>query len=577
MPPKISTYSRIFATRTAIAGITLAIGLTLAGCPRPNSTPPTPASAQIASVFTVGTIALQTADPRALEKLTQALQLAPQEPAVWANLGLLRLRNQEPEAAAYDLDKANSLLPPNTPPASRAAIEGLLALVADSRGDVGGAVAHLKQAVSLDPSNLLNRYALALQQEKAQDVAGALATMQDIAREHPDNLESLLQTARLSAKQNNAEAFKSALSALESHSGSWHQDAKEQFATLKASARTETMSHVAINVQKLRNVLVQNPDWRQSYAILNPPLDQNNNPVLGVPLEQFVVLPNIADSPAPPDMMVTFEEKKIREGKPSSFILHPSSFAGAFWLSNVETPNLAAPFPMWADGTGLHIDAPAYADTILPFPGGAKAVLPGLNGVLALDFNYDLRTDIVMAGAGGIKFYLQGANGKFMDATAQMKLPVAIQNGAYAGAWGLDYDADGDLDILLARASGPPLILRCNGDGTFKPVELFSSVTNLRAFAWADVDGDGAPDAALLDDKGKLHVFMNERSGKFVERALPPEVGNVAALAVGDPDHDGRLDFILLRQDGSLVRLSDIRNGGKLGSGPACRVEQSAP
>ena len=189
--------------------------------------------------------------------------------------------------------------------------------------------------------------------------------------------------------------------------------------------------------------------------------------------------------------------------------------------------------------------------------------MPGLNGVLALDFNYDLRTDIVMAGAGGIKFYLQGENGKFTDATAQMKLPAVVQNGAYMGAWGLDYDADGDLDILLARASGPPLILRCNGDGTFKPIELFSSVTNLRAFAWADVDGDGAPDAALLDDKGKLHVFMNERSGKFVERALPPEVGNVAALSVGDPDHDGRLDFILLRQDGSIARLSDTRNGGK--------------
>ncbi len=233
-----------------------------------------------------------------------------------------------------------------------------------------------------------------------------------------------------------------------------------------------------------------------------------------------------------------------------------------------------APFPMWADGRALHIEAPAYAGVTLPFPGsaisitgGAISIAPGSNGVLALDFNYDLRSDIFMAGAGGMRYYTQGADGKFTDATAQMKLPAVVLNGAYSGAWGLDYDGDGDLDILLARVSGPPLILRCNGDGTFKPVELFSTVHNLRAFAWADVNGDGAPDAALVDDKGKLRIFRNERWGKFTERKLPSEVGTVAALAVGDPDHDGRLDFLLLRQDGSLVRLSDKRSGDPKNSG----------
>ena len=225
MPPKISSYTRIFATRTAIAGITLAVGLTLTGCPRPNSAPSPPPPEKIASIFTVGTIALQTTEPRAEAKLTEALRLAPQEPAIWANLGLLRLRQQQIEAAAYDLDKANRLLPANTAPASRAAMESLLALVADSKGDVGGAAAHLKQAVSLRFLPICcNRYALGLQQEKAQDEAGALATMQGIAREYPANIESLLQTARLAAKQNNREAFDAAFSGLQSHSSGWKPD-----------------------------------------------------------------------------------------------------------------------------------------------------------------------------------------------------------------------------------------------------------------------------------------------------------------------------------------------------------------
>ena len=158
-----------------------------------------------------------------------------------------------------------------------------------------------------------------------------------------------------------------------------------------------------------------------------------------------------------------------------------------------------------------------------------------------------------MATPGGLKLYLQDANGHFKDATAQMKLPPDILNGQYAGAWGLDYDADGDLDILLARASGPPLILRNNGDGTFKPVALFQDVSGLRQFAWADIDGDGTPDAVLLDAQGGLHVYQNQRSGQFKARTLPADMGKIAALAVADINHDGNFDIILLRNGRLLV------------------------
>ena len=97
-------------------------------------------TAQITSIFTIGTVALQTGDPRAEERLTQALKLAPEEPAIWANLGLIRLRSNQLDAAAYDLDKAQKLLPANADAPTRAAILGLLALVADKKGDPTGAI-----------------------------------------------------------------------------------------------------------------------------------------------------------------------------------------------------------------------------------------------------------------------------------------------------------------------------------------------------------------------------------------------------------------------------------------------------
>src|SRR5260221_11895013 len=121
---------------------------------------------------------------------------------------------------------------------------------------------------------------------------------------------------------------------------------------------------------------------------------------------------------------------------------------------------------------------------------------------------------------------------------------------------------DGDLDVILARRVGPPLMLRNNGDGTFTAVEVkeFVAIDGARAFVWADLDNDGAPDAVFLDATGKLHVFANDRSGHFSPWPLPDKLGPFIALAAADVNGDGVLDLIALRADGALVRISDQNN-----------------
>ncbi len=556
MPPKQLEFTRIFAKRAACAGISLALALTLTACPRPA--PPAVTPAQITSIFTVGTIALETGDPRALDRLTKALKLAPQEPAIWANMGLYRLRNNELDAASFDLERARTLAAQDTPATSRSGIEALLALVADKRGDLAGAVTHSKQAVALDPDNLKIRYALAGQQERNGDDAGALSTMQDILQKRPGNLDALLQAARLAAQQNQAKILRPLVAKLDAQSAAWSPLSKEQMTELKTLSQGANVQRASLSVRKLLNTLKQLPQWRVSFAALNPPLDNLNNPVLGTPLERFARLSTVADTPAPPDMGLTFTPKPIAGGRRPE----GSFFAGTLWLNNTGEPgSLVAPLAMAADPSGLHIDAPAYADLPLTFWPTPNANPAWHNGVLALDFDYDLRADIFLAGTGGIKLYLQDEHAHYKDVTGSMKLLPDVLNGAYTGAWGLDYDTDGDLDILLARSGGPPLVLRNNGDGTFKPVPLFSDVHDLCDFAWADIDGDGSADAALVDGEGNLHVYMNERSGKFRARALPPDVGKIAAVAAADLDNDGKIDFILLRTDGTIVRLSDRLDG----------------
>jgi hypothetical protein len=197
----------------------------------------------------------------------------------------------------------------------------------------------------------------------------------------------------------------------------------------------------------------------------------------------------------------------------------------------------------------------------IPFPGGPKAVAPSAAGVLSVDWNNDYRPDLLLAGAGGLRFWEQQPDGSFVDVTekttlAKSALPDKVLEGDYFGAWAADIDMDGDLDIIVACRTGAPLLLRNNGDGTFKARD-FVPVKDVRAFAWADLDNGGAPDAVFLDAAGKLHVFANDRAGQFSPWPLPENLGTFLAVTAADVNDDGVFDLVALRSDGTIVRISD--------------------
>src|SRR6185437_4941397 len=152
--------------------------------------------------------------------------------------------------------------------------------------------------------------------------------------------------------------------------------------------------------------------------------------------------------------------------------------------------------------------------------------------ILAFDFNYDFKTDLLLAGDKGLRLFRQDQPDHFTDVTAAMKLPSSVTNAAYTGAWAIDLEADGDLDVVLGTQDGAPSVLRNNGDGTFALEHPFAGISGIRQFVWADLNGDGNPDASLIDGSGKLHIFLNERTGKFIEAALPHSFTGVSAICV---------------------------------------------
>src|SRR6476620_9745299 len=113
------------------------------------------------TAFYTSLAALQTSqDVLARRNLDRLIELAPQEPAGWANLGLLLLRQQQMDEAMPRLVKASSLAPQTAP------VERLLALAESQRGNVDESIRHWRRATELDRLDRKAPFALAQQLER---------------------------------------------------------------------------------------------------------------------------------------------------------------------------------------------------------------------------------------------------------------------------------------------------------------------------------------------------------------------------------------------------------------------------
>jgi tetratricopeptide (TPR) repeat protein len=501
------------------------------------------------STFYVGLAALQVGDDvRADARLSEAARLVPGEPAAWADWGILALRQGSFDAAAERLNRARELSPSND------RIYYLLGILESNRGNTAGAIANLRQAAKLNPTNLRASYQLALEIERQggnDSEAQFQQIIQQILSVHPDNLAALLELSRIAAKRDDATTLQATVARIAAQSALWPADAIQQLAALKAAAAATPPASAAIRSVFLRNVLMQIPEFRQSLAVLKAPPGEEAEP-----FQQFLRLPSPVFTPAPPDTEMHFDPEPIATASGETWN----------WIGAVSLSGEGAPAVVTANAGGVRLSTGAA----FPFPGGSAHMPPSPESILPIDFNYDFRTDLVLAGAGGLRFMRQDDPAKFTEVTAQTKLAKTILTASYTGAWTVDIEADGDLDIVLGSASGLPAVLRNNGDGTFQPIHPFTGVSGIRQFVWADLDGDGNPDASLIDGTGRLHFFHNERSGKFIEQALPSSLGIIKAIATADANHDGILDLLAVQIGGSILRLSNAN--GVWGTSEIARV-----
>ncbi|HKI45321.1 MAG TPA: tetratricopeptide repeat protein, partial [Balneolales bacterium] len=181
--------------------VILSVGLLMAGCSKKGKQNLTDSQnyKKAVSDFYIGLAAEQTDNALfAYNKMFEVTKLYPDEPSVWANLGVFAMRQGNYDLAQKRLSTALKLAPKN------GKIQYLMGLLKSQQGQIEEAAADMRTAVKLAPGNPYIHYALVQELERQNSQGSDKEISQlisDLKKMYPDNLAITLEEMRFAARQ----------------------------------------------------------------------------------------------------------------------------------------------------------------------------------------------------------------------------------------------------------------------------------------------------------------------------------------------------------------------------------------
>jgi predicted nucleotidyltransferase len=200
---------------------------------------------------------------------------------------------------------------------------------------------------------------------------------------------------------------------------------------------------------------------------------------------------------------------------------------------------------------------------------------------LWVDYDNDGDLDVLITGESSrpvpqgnlpiTKLYRNDGQDLFVDTLAPL-----LQVGRGTAAWG-DYDNDGDLDLAIAgdydlQNSGAAKIYR-NDSGVLKEVSNLGPVKVAGFSGWADYDNDGDLDLLLGNSTG---VFRNEGADHFVFVDMGLAATYESDGSWGDYDKDGDVDLLIRGYFASPPTVLYQSNGASPNTAPSAPTGLSA-
>ena len=448
---------------------------------------------------------------KAIETLTRAVAKDPESPLALRNLARAHFLARKFEKALASLSKAAKIEPESV---AAGYLSGL-SLFHLSRFEE--AIPYFERAVSRDPHTPALRYQLAGAYQAVQQHVKAQKQLEETARLDPLHASAHFKLGTYARMARDTKEFKRRM---------------DEFLRLRKLFGDENRSVDALE--------------RCLYTLAEPlPTDGDRSkrpPPIDVRFTDATqqVIPQAEDRSAVAATVLEVDEG----GRCTLFTAGPDGRTGLLTLSSAGTLVRSAWGPKLADVSGVETCVTGnFYDAV---PEGA-----------AFDHKIHARNDVLIVARTGVTLLQRVARdeaGLFDDVTQSAGLTGI---GADRVVW-VDYEHDGDLDLVLARETGLEL-WQNNGDGRFQNVTEQVGIQAGGTFldvAAIDLDNDVAVDLIAARGEAPTMVFENQRAGRFARMPEPPGPWPAATrVLVNDLNNDSYADVVLLNPTAAVVLL----------------------